>query len=97
MLGHLSEDVYPGSKYVRGNIILVLSYLSFVLNINIDIAKLGLDRRGGEHKKKKNNGAIKGECEQRKQNKKRIDCRRNLDLGGDELGGGRGGEGRKTV
>ncbi len=27
-LGHLSEDVYPGSKYVRGNIILVLSYLS---------------------------------------------------------------------
>lgn len=45
MLGHLSEDVYPGSKYVRGNIILVLPYLSSVRSINISIAKWGWERR----------------------------------------------------
>lgn len=41
VLGHLSEDVYPGCKYVRGNIILVLPYLSSVWSINISIAKWG--------------------------------------------------------
>lgn len=59
MLGHLSEDVYPGCKYVRGNIILVLPYLSFVLNINISITKWGLEKRkqGGG---KKNNEELGG-------------------------------------
>lgn len=38
-LGHLSEDVYPGSKYVRGNIILVLPYLSSVWSINTSIVR----------------------------------------------------------
>lgn len=40
-LGHLLEDVYPGSKYVRGNIILVLPYLSSVWSINTSIGRWG--------------------------------------------------------
>lgn len=40
-LGHLCEDVYPGGKYVRGNIILVLPYLSSVWSVNSSIARWG--------------------------------------------------------
>lgn len=89
-LGHLSEDVYPGSKYVRGNIILVLPYLSSVWSINTSIARWGWERRGKERKRECREGKTEWTWESKKER-----WREKEGWGVSNRGGGLAREGKK--